>query len=40
MVKRPGLGKRKRITLPQMEASDQPEETEQPDEGHFCTNPK
>ena len=29
MVKRPGLGKRKRVTLPQMESSDQPE---QPDE--------
>ena len=29
MVKRSGLGKRKRVTLPQMESSDQPE---QPDE--------
>ena len=35
MVKRPGLGKRKRVTLPQMESSDQPEQpeqAEQPDE--------
>ena len=32
MVKRPGLGKRKRVTLPQMESSDQPEQDEQPDE--------
>ena len=32
MVKRLGLGKRKRVTLPQMESSDQPEQPEQPDE--------
>ena len=35
MVKRPRLGKRKRVTLPQMESSDQPEQpeqAEQPDE--------
>ena len=29
MVKRPGLGKRKRVTLSQMESSDQPEQPEQ-----------
>ena len=32
MVKRPGLGKRKRVTLPQTEASKQPEQPEQPHE--------
>ena len=32
MVKRPGLGKRKRVTLPQIEASEEPEQPEQPDE--------
>ena len=32
MVKRPGLGKRKRVTLPQIEASEQPEQPEQQDE--------
>ena len=32
-MKRPGLGKRKRVTLPQVEGSDQPEQQpEQPDE--------
>ena len=32
MVKRPGLGKRKKVTLPQIEAADQPEQPdEQPD---------
>ena len=32
MVKRPGLGKRKRVTLPPVEASEEPEQPEQPDE--------
>ena len=32
MVKRPGLGKRKRVTLPPVEASGEPEQPEQPDE--------
>ena len=32
MVKRPGLGKRKRVTLPPVEASEEPEPPEQPDE--------
>ena len=32
MVTRPGLGKRKRVTQPQSEAADQPEQSEQPDE--------
>ena len=32
MVKRPGLGKRKRVTLPLIEASEEPEQPEQPDE--------
>ena len=32
MVKRPGLGKRKRVTLPQIEASEEPEQPEQPEE--------
>ena len=29
MVKRPGLGKRKRVTLPQIEASEQPEQQDE-----------
>ena len=32
MVKRPRLGKRKRVTLPPVEASEEPEQPEQPDE--------
>ena len=32
MVKRPGLEKRKRVTLPQIEASEEPEQPEQPEQ--------
>ena len=32
MVKRPGLGKRKRVTLPPIEASEDPEQPEQPEQ--------
>ena len=32
MVKRPGLGKRKRVTLPPIEASEEPEQPEQPEQ--------
>ena len=32
MVKRPGLGKRKRVTLPKIEASQQREQPERPEQ--------